>query len=115
MKKVTILRGLPGSFKSTYIKTNIAQPPKSLFICSADDFFRQGGVYTFDRNKLGEAHRACMKMFVHLVTVDWGFHDMDIVVDNTNTRIDEMLPYVRVAQAYDLPIEVIHLQCSVEN
>jgi hypothetical protein len=52
------------------------------------------------------------------VTVPWTddfLPVMEIVVDNTNMRVDEMLPYIRVAQAYNIPIQVVHLIVSPET
>jgi len=56
-----LLRGLPGSGKSTLVGQLGRVYPESVR-CSADDFFlsSQGG-YHFDRNLLKEAHADCQQ------------------------------------------------------
>lgn len=58
---VYIVRGLPGSGKSTFAKTLA----KSLNIpfWEADQFFYKDGQYNFDPTKLGEAHAQCFENF----------------------------------------------------
>jgi len=110
MKKVTILRGVPGCGKSTWARKNRTHVP----VCSADDYFHGDGEnpheYRFNPAQLGEAHAACLKRFVSLTNTG-----TDLVVDNTNTTAVEMAPYVALAQACGYEVEIIHLHCSVET
>jgi tRNA uridine 5-carbamoylmethylation protein Kti12 len=122
LKRVTIMRGLPGSGKSTWIDQEFraqSSKPCELAVCSADKFFLdEHKKYTFNPLKLGEAHRGCLRNFVDSVTCDWNddhLPTLEIVVDNTNMRVDEMLPYIRLAQAFDIPIRVVHLIVSTQT
>lgn len=119
--KVTIMRGLPGSGKSTYIEnqfTSGAWDRINTLICGADHYFTSEGEYLFDGKALPDAHRACMHAFllnlarftVHGYT---GFAQPPfltrIVVDNTNVQRWEYMPYVSVAEAMGAEVELIHV------
>lgn len=93
-KTLIILRGLPGSGKSTVAK--IIQP-KDKLICTADDYFMQDGIYKFDPRKLGQAHSACQSKARNAMSI--GFDN--IVIANTNTTEKEMQVYFDMAKEYD--------------
>lgn len=57
-RQVLLVRGLPGSGKSTFIKTL----PVAL-VCSPDLYFYQSGTYHFDKHKIGHAHSFCRVAF----------------------------------------------------
>jgi predicted kinase len=106
MPHMTIMRGGPGSGKSTIAK-NIKNNP---VICSADDFFiRDDGTYDFDPNWLGRAHGACLRKCVEAMVQCRA----DVVIDNTNSRPAEMIPYLALSQALDYTCEVITVLCDV--
>lgn len=100
MSKVKILRGISGSGKSTF-----ATSIPNAAICSADDYFTAGNVYAFDAKKLPEAHAQCLRRFLWLVQN--AEIDHTIVVDNTNTTVEEIAPYYALAEAYWRDVEVI--------
>lgn len=115
MSMVYILRGIPGSGKSTYAKT-IA--PESAVICSADDFFvGKDGVYRFDHSKISEAHKQCFRKFVQAVNEGTD----PIVVDNTNCTNVEVAPYVTYAEAMDCCVTIVGItktppeECAARN
>ena len=100
-----ILQGLPGSGKSEYAKVLGAT------VCSADSYFvGADGTYNFNPALLGAAHRECMPRF--LTAVHSG---LPVCIDNTNTSLEEMVPYVRVAQAMGYIVHVHTLVCSVST
>jgi len=112
MRKVTVMRGIPGSGKSTQVR-KIIQAPRpfgsSLGVCSADYFFvGPDGVYRFDASKLGEAHKSCLKRFLEFTNSNFNH----IVVDNTNINPMDAVPYVAVAEALGYDVEIVQVDCD---
>jgi predicted kinase len=108
MKKVVIVRGLPGSGKST-----IAQKYKdtfydSCFICSTDDYWmRPDGLYDFNYALLNKSHQWNQQRVEHILREEQNtLFDAVIIIDNTNTTFNEMRPYVKLAVKYGYEIEV---------
>jgi predicted kinase len=95
--KAYILRGLPGSGKSTFTNNTL----KGVTICSADQYFMVDGEYHYDGTKIGNAHKASLKKFVDALT-----RGEDVVCDNTNCSHLEAAPYVAVAAAMGAEVEI---------
>ncbi len=122
MVKVIIMQGIPGSGKSTYV----AAVAGVTTVCSADRFFiERDGVYRFDPARLGEAHGACLRRFAKaLASAEdaeenrhrTAFTDPPavIVVDNTNTTVLEVAPYMALASAYGADVQIVRVQCDPE-
>jgi len=105
-KVLTLVRGLPGSGKSSYARSiwigTEADEDIKTGICSADDFFTVKGVYTFDSSKLTEAHNDCQyRTRMGLLA------GMNIVVANTFTCRWEMEPYLQIASEVGARIVVV--------
>lgn len=105
---VIIMRGIPGSGKSTYAKASF---PNAL-ICSADDFFMKDGVYKFDGVKIGMAHAECFSKFMR--NIENTLPIAKIVIDNTNTQLWEMAPYRAVAHYFGHGVRIIRMACDPE-
>jgi predicted kinase len=100
MKTLTLLRGLPGSGKSTFAK----QIWNEYAICEADKYFvdKESGEYRFDASKLKEAHSWC-KNEVEIRMIDNQINSQyyaEIVVSNTFTQEWEMEEYHKLAEKY---------------
>lgn len=112
---VMIMRGIPGSGKSTEAQ-RIAETtgaPNSCVI-SADAFFiGDDGVYRFEPSRIGEAHAQCFRNFLTEIQ-RWRNESMTVVVDNTNTCCWEASPYVLAAQAFGHAVQIVHVVCDVE-
>lgn len=112
MNKVIILRGLPGSGKSTWVNNNVND--KSV-VCSADDFWMKDGEYNFNPKLLGKAHQECKFKYTRLLETDLGNNKLVAVVDNTNTSAKEIKFYLNMAEELDIDIEIILFSCTVET
>ncbi|OGC82082.1 MAG: hypothetical protein A2V81_02940 [Candidatus Abawacabacteria bacterium RBG_16_42_10] len=104
--RVTILRGISGAGKTTWVKDHVADA----VVVSADHHFTIDGEYKFDRSKLQENHNKCFKKFLEAILKS----ELWIIVDNTNIETWEYAPYVLAARAYDYEVELITFICSVE-
>lgn len=104
--RVTVLRGISGAGKTTWVKTHAADA----VVVSADHYFFVDGVYKFDPSKLPEFHNRCFRSFLDAVLVATPY----IVVDNTNIHAWEYAPYVLAAQAFGYEVELLTLTCSIE-
>jgi predicted kinase len=110
MRNVVIMRGLPGSGKSTVAKKLAAQVEGAVIV-SADDFFMVGGQYQFDVTKLGAAHGACQAAFKTAL-----IHNKELViVDNTNTTPREIQTYMKMAQNFGYEAVIMVVPCDVDT
>jgi predicted kinase len=96
-KVLIIMRGIPGSGKSHRAK--ILGEGGAVF--STDEFFTQGGKYSFDPAKIAVAH-------------EWNQNRVrdalakgvtPVVVDNTNIMLAHVKPYLEMARSYGYKIE----------
>ena len=92
MEKVLyIVRGIPGSGKSTFAKTLGGQHYE------ADMFFiNENGEYNFDVTKIKDAHKWCQSFVETNMVLEYP----KIVVSNTFTQEWEMEPYFKLAKEY---------------
>jgi predicted kinase len=92
-----LLRGLPGSGKTTLGSVILSTPGGSVDVISADDFFvNEKGEYLFDATKLKEAHNSCQVRCAEKMKLE----TFKIVVANTFTQEWEMLAYYEMAKRY---------------
>jgi predicted kinase len=101
--KVTVLRGISGSGKSTWAKAQ-----EGAVIVSTDDYFVIDGKRVFDKDKLQENHQKCFRAFMDAVMakVPW------IIVDNTNISAWEFAPYVLAGRTYGYDVEIVTMTCA---
>ena len=96
MNNLYVLRGLPGSGKTTVAKTLAAALPNAIAV-AADDFFTdQDGTYRFDLGKLKDAHAWCQSV------VDLYMEEgmSNVIVHNTSTTEKELQPYLDMAKRH---------------
>ncbi|MBE0363980.1 hypothetical protein PULV_a1516 [Pseudoalteromonas ulvae UL12] len=107
MKQVFILRGLPGSGKSFYaeqLTDELVKGDENQFlICSTDDYFYQEGSYQFDKFKLPEYHSLNLARFIRGLAQEIPL----VILDNTNIKKWEFLPYLEVAHAMGYQVKEV--------
>lgn len=109
--KVYILRGLPGSGKSTWAQEQQHHVGRAFsVICSADDYHMKNGIYQFDPKNISTAHNECMKKFLH--SLNNVGHTELLIVDNTNTTTWEIAPYYRLAEVYGHKPIILEFLCD---
>ncbi|KAM4682630.1 NEDD4-binding protein 2-like 2 isoform 2-T3 [Amazona ochrocephala] len=91
-KLLLILRGLPGSGKTTLSRVLLGESHDGI-VFSTDDYFRQHDGYTYNAAQLGDAHDWNQKRAKQ--AMEQG--KSPVIIDNTNTQAWEMKPYVEVA------------------
>lgn len=89
-KILFIVRGLPGSGKSTF-----ASIISDIYF-EADQFFMQGGSYKFDPSKLKDAHAWCLSRVESMMRES----EPRIAVSNTFTQEWEMSSYYDLAKKH---------------
>ena len=104
-KTLYIVRGLPGSGKSTFAKKLVNS---DFLVCEADKYFidKKTGEYKFDGSKIKEAHKYCQDLVEtymkdSMVNNQWY---REIVVSNTFTMEWEMNPYFELAKKYEYKV-----------
>ena len=96
-----ILRGLPGSGKTSFAKYMFSNN-----VFEADQYFTDtDGNYNFDATKLHAAHTDCQTRVEKLMqmseTTQYGH---EIVVSNTATTEKELKPYYDLAEKYEYKV-----------
>ncbi|RUS84586.1 hypothetical protein EGW08_007681 [Elysia chlorotica] len=93
-----IMRGIPGSGKSTIVNLIKASfEPSNLVVCSADDFFiKEDGSYTFNERLLSAAHASCQQKAKNACEANTPV----VVIDNTNIRGWEMRFYLNLSTTF---------------
>jgi predicted kinase len=96
--KIILVRGLPGSGKSTYARRIAGL--SGLIHVEADMFFEARG--GFDPARLPEAHRWCQATTARCLAAGHS-----VVVANTFTQRWELAPYWAMAQDYGATVEEV--------
>lgn len=112
--QVIIMRGIPGSGKSTWIKQNLIEAGQDWFIVSADHYHMIGGVYRYDPKNAGNAHAQCLRKFTEYLKRNEGCSG-GIIVDNTNTTAWEIAPYYALALAFQCDVKIVRVHCPLET
>ncbi|XP_053419371.1 NEDD4-binding protein 2-like 2 isoform X2 [Nycticebus coucang] len=91
-KILILLRGLPGSGKTTLSRILLGQSRDGI-VFSTDDYFHHQDGYRYNVNQLGDAHDWNQNRAKQ--AIDQG--RSPVIIDNTNTQAWEMKPYVEMA------------------
>ena len=119
-KTLYIVRGLPGSGKSTFATKLVGD---DFLVCEADKYFTDAdGNYNFDVTKIKDAHKWCQDR-VETYMKDSMVNDQfyrEVAVSNTFTQEWEMKPYFGLAEKYGykvfcVVVENVHNGKSIHN
>ncbi len=111
MKEMIIIRGLPSSGKSSLAKILASASPNSVAICSADQYFNNGGAYKFDKDCLKDAHAYCK----HKAHYECTNGTQLVIIDNTNTTKKEYQYYVDIANHFGYNVRSIIVETTHSN
>jgi predicted kinase len=101
MKELYLVRGIPGSGKSTFAKSLVK---KEYCHKEADQYFlNSDGEYKFKPTQIGAAHQWCQDEVDNLMR----YSHSPIVVSNTFTQEWEMEAYYKLAKQYDYRVTSI--------
>jgi predicted kinase len=109
-----LLRGLPGSGKTTLAKVILFHlgNDNTNDVISADDFFiDENGNYNFDSSKLKEAHNDCQVRCSERMRLNIA----KIVVANTFTQEWEMEVYFEMAKRYGYRVHTVIVENRHES
>ena len=103
MKTLILVRGLPGSGKSSFANYMFSNN-----VFETDQYFYDtDGNYNFDASKLNIAHIDCQNRVESMMANRINQHNSEIVVANTFTQNWEMQPYFNLAEKYEYQIFTI--------
>lgn len=115
MPALTLIRGLPGSGKSTYAKRMANESYAScgyrlaapMIHLEADMYFTHNGEYKYVSENIPIAHNMCRIAVQGLLALN-----RSVIVSNTFTRIHEMEPYVNAANMNGCDITIVEMKGS---
>ncbi|XP_060570620.1 uncharacterized protein LOC132728916 [Ruditapes philippinarum] len=99
VKVLVIVRGLPGSGKSTLAR----KLQLNGIVLSTDDYFMKGNIYTYNPDKLTEAHQWNRERSKEAMKMG----KSPVIIDNTNTQTWEFKPYISMAVSNNYHIELM--------
>ena len=104
-----IMRGLPGSGKSYWVRQFIQELPARIAqnvtergLCSTDSFFYQNNHYCFDIARLPEFHQLNLSRFIEALASGVPV----VICDNTNMALWEFAAYQAAAKALNYRVHI---------
>ena len=107
--KLILIRGLPGSGKSTFAKELMKKDEISNHY-EADMFFMKNKKYEFDVTQIGNAHSWCQTK-----TMEKLLKNETVIVSNTFTQLWELQPYFNMGTMLDVEVVVYCMKSLYPN
>jgi hydroxymethylpyrimidine pyrophosphatase-like HAD family hydrolase len=102
-KHLYIIRGLPGSGKTTFADSIVAMAPGDVVRLEADDYFIcSNGTYEYDPAKISHAHDECMTKFLGAMHLK-----KHIIISNTSIKDWEWRDYRNLAEKEGYMVHVL--------
>lgn len=105
MAVLTVVRGVPGSGKTTYAKKNF-----DCLILEQDMFHERNGVYQWNASAMPDAVDWCRRMTALSLA-----RGMDVCVVNTFTKRKYVEDYRKLAETHGADFRVVRLAGDFEN
>jgi predicted kinase len=108
--QLVIVRGLPGSGKTTFVEKVLRPVQGDLAHFEADMYFVDSETheYNFVPHQIGQAHNWCKQQ----CRMAMGHRRSCVVISNTSTQIGlEIDPYLEMAKKHGYEVTVIRLEC----
>ena len=99
-QQLVLMRGLPGAGKSTAARAWASSGANRVHV-ETDMWFERDGTYMFDASKLSEAHTWCQQACKAALQ-----QGKSVVVSNTFVKRWEMQPYLDMAKAFNIEVQV---------
>ena len=98
-----VMRGLPGSGKSTVVRKLLETFPRAVD-CSADKYFVSvDGEYVMDRSRLKEAHQWCQDTARDACRTGTNV----VIIDNTGVKRWELVAYFKLAMEFSYAVVLV--------
>jgi uridine kinase len=118
MGRITLIRGLPGSGKSTMAKkilTKAGQSPDEGHFEADMYFIMKDGEYHFNPALIKNAHAWCQAATREYIKTQIDYMTDDVVVSNTFVKRWEMQPYLDMANEFNLTSLVLVADGNYQN
>jgi predicted kinase len=113
--EVILMRGLPGSGKSSWIREQLdVLGDASSCVCSADDHHIIEGISAFKQENAAEAHRKCKRQYLDAMLQPKNGLPCErldfLIVDNTNTTAWELAFFVDLASLFVVECKIVRME-----
>jgi predicted kinase len=103
--ELLLIRGLPGSGKTTWAKSFTDHHH-----LETDMYFEHDGKYEFDPTMLKDAHAWCLRHSLNMLS-----SGRSVVVSNTFTQKWEMANYIEGARLLGIPVRILEAKGTFQN